>query len=368
MSVQERPVDNITVDYLQLGIPFVEWSPALTGGGYGPYRNVGIIDTASLEKTINTIELRDASSGISVIKRELINEFDASLLVEIFQHTGDNMQLIFASQTLTAVSEDAAAAVVGDIFTLSDDAGDFVAMGNQLIDESTVVITCATIVAEAVGTGDGLAGSGAVSGDFALAYKVSDSDVDVTSVTAGGVVYAVVDAATSTANEVVIDEGATATSGNMQFFDATGTPVNVVGDVVATYTPGFTFVVADDSQLGDYTLNGKDGTVRFFNIGATGDALKFNQPMSADYNYNRIAYDEINPYTQFVFEGRLRIRLLTDVGINMIWPVPKAQVKLTETAFEFDREEFGSSELEIKMLDAGGSAPFGIMELYQETP
>lgn len=363
MSVEPRPSDNITVDFLQLGMPFVEFAPLLTSGTFGPFRSLGIIDTAEVAKAIELVALRSAQSGISILVRELVRQFDATLNVGIFQHSAPNMQLLFASASNTVISG-GVTAVVDDAFNLGDDEQDFLDLQNQLIVEPLTGSSAAEITDEDVGTGDGT--SGDTSGDFRLNFKPFIVG-DVTSVTVAGVAFtAIATGAAAAGNEVEVEVGATVASGDLQFFVG-GVAANVTGAILATYEPSFAFV-----ENTDFVVDYQQGRIRYLNVEdpavPSTDELKFFQPMEASYDFNEVDHNNLVPYTQFVFQGQTRIRLLTDVGINIIWTIPNTSVRLTDDAFVFNRDEFQVSQLTFQLLDNGGNFPFGIMELYEETP
>ncbi len=364
MSVQPRPTDNITVDFLQLGMPYIEFSPLLSSGAFGPFRSLGIVDSAEVAKTLELATLRSAQSGVSVKIRELVRQFDAVLNVGLFQHSPENMQLMFGSSTLTDVVADPAAAVVGDPFQLTDNVEDFLDLANQLLDESTVVLTADSIIDEAVGTGDGVLGP--VTGDFALAFKpLLIGDVTSYIERLAGVdterVGDLVAGAAPGAGEIGIEVGATAASGDITYFGgeapATGT------QIIVDYEPTHAIVLNTD-----FSTDPQPGRVRIFALDGAGDPFKSFQPMEADYDHVEVAHDDIQPFTQFVFSGKTRVRLLTDVGINIIWTVPRSSVRVTDDAFTFNRDEFQVTQLVIDLLDAGGSQRFGTMEIYPETP
>lgn len=364
MSVEPRPVDTITVDFLQLGMPFIEFAPLLSSGAFGPFRSLGIVDTAEVQKAIELATLRSAQSGISVKVRELVRQFDANLNVGLFQHSPENMQFMFGSESLTDVVADPAASVVGDPFLLSDNPEDFLDLANQLLDESTVVLTADAIVDEAVGTGDGVLGP--VTGDFALAFKpLVIGDVTSYIERLGGAdterVGDLVAGAAPMAGEIGIEVGATAASGDITYFGGEAPAAGT--EIIVDYEPTFAQVLNTD-----FSTDPQPGRIRVFSIDLAGDPFKSFQPLEADYDHVAVAHDDLKPFTQFVFSGKTRVRLLTDVGINIIWTVPSSSVRVTDDAFVFNRDEFQVTPLIIDLLDAGGTARFGTLELYPETP
>lgn len=365
MSVQARPTDTTTVDYLQLGMPYIEFAPSLGSGAYGPFRSLGIVDTAEIAKALELATLRSAQSGVSVKIRELVRQFDATLNVGLFQHSPENMQYMFGSESLTDIVAAAASVVTGDTFVVTNDVEDFIDLSNQLIDESTVVVTADLITDEDVGTGDGTTGD--ASGDFSLDFKPL-LVADVTALTVAGVPYTPIATGAAAAGlEVEVEIGTPAVSGDLQFFSG-GIAVDVTGAILATYQPSHAVVLNTD-----FSTDPKPGRVRVFALddpaapGAV-NPFKYFQPLEADYQFNEIAHDEMLPFTQFTFAGQTRIRLLTDVGINMIWTIPSSSVRVTDDAFVFNRDEFQVTQLVIDLLDAGGTERFGTMSLYPETP
>ena len=368
MSVQPRPTDTLTVDFLQLGMPFVEFAPSLGSGAFGPFRSFGVVDSAEVAKTIELVTLRSAQSGVSVKLRELVRQFDAILNVGLFQHSPENMQLMFGSSTLVDVVANPAASIVGDPFQLTDNNEDFLDLAEQLIDESTVVLTADEITLENVGTGQG-GTFGEVLGDFALDFKISViGDVSSYVETTAGVpderVTDLVAGGAPMAGEIGIIVGAVATGGQIIYPGGEAPASGVL--ITATYEPTFATVLNTD-----FSTDPQPGRIRLFDFETTVpgvEPFKQFQPMEADYDFNQIDHDEIKPFTQFVFAGQTRVRLLTDVGINLIWTIPSSSVRVTDDAFTFNREEFQVTQLVIDILDAGGQTRFGTMEIYPETP
>ena len=367
MSVQPRPTDTITVDFLQLGMPYVEFAPSLGSGAFGPFRSLGVVDSAEIAKTIELATLRSAQSGVSVKLRELVRQFDAVLNVGLFQHSPENMQFMFGSATLVDVVSDPALSVVGDPFVLTDDNEDFLDLANQLVDESTVVVTADQQVLEAVGTGDGVLGP--TTGDFALDFKISViGDVTLYQETTGTVVVDrttdLVAGAAPMAGEIGIQVGATIPSGEITYAAGEAPASGVI--IEATYEPTFATVLNTD-----FTVDPSPGRVRLLDFETTTpntEPFRQFQPMEASYDFQEIAHDDITPFTQLVFQGQTRVRLLTDVGINLIWTVPSSSIRVTDDAFTFNRDEFQVTTLVIDLFDAGGSVRFGTMEIFPETP
>ena len=361
MSLESRPSDTFTKDNLLIGFSVVEFTP--TGGT--PVQ-LGILSGEELQKEVETLTLERGDSGTLTVDRELISKIEVTMQLEVFNFRADIAELIFGSTSGVVVSADAAASVVNDPFTIPDTGAEaersFIGLSNGDIDEATFIgssVTCAPRTDEAVGTGDGTTGS--TTGDFSLDYKPLVIG-DVTSVTVGGVSYDPVTAATSTALECVLVVGTGSTSGDMHFVDAAGTPINVTGAIVATYTPSHAF-----ANLTDYVVDPARGRIRMLNVNGASDALKGGQPMLADYSYNRRATTNLKPFTNTQVDGSCTIKHLTDIGVNFVWTIPSATILITDDALTFGAEEFGTATLALNINDAGGSDRFGTMELASET-
>jgi hypothetical protein len=52
----------------------------------------------------------------------------------------------------------------------------------------------------------------------------------------------------------------------------------------------------------------------------------------------------------------------------MVWAIPKTNIRLTDDAFAFSKDNPGLGTLLINLLDNGGTYPYGIIEVYEETP
>ena len=220
---------------------------------------------------------------------------------------------------------------------------------------------------ENVGTGDGVLGP--TTGDFSLDFKISViGDVTLYQETLGTVVTDrtadLVAGAAPMTTEIGIEVGATIASGDITYFAGEAPAAGTIIEV--SYEPSFATVLNTD-----FTVDPLPGRVRLLDFETTTpntEPFRQFQPMEADYDYNQIERDEIQPFTQFTFAGQTRVRLLTDVGINIIWVVPSSSVRLTDDAFTFNSEEFQVTTLTVDLLDAGGSTRFGTMEIYPETP
>lgn len=363
MSVQPRPADAVTEDFLVLGLPVIEFAFETTPGNFGAYFGLGIPDAVEVQKELQFAQLRNSQSGTSQLVRELVRQFDATIQVSTFRHSGANMQLMFASSGLTDIAA-ASIVVSGEVIRLTTNHLTFLNAARQLIEEApTPTVAPATITLEAVGTGAGGV-FGETQGDFALDYKPLVI-ADVTSYLEGGTerVADIVAGGAPLAGEIGIIEGTGATSGEITY-PAGEAPAS--GDAIqATYTPSHGPLVEDTDFMVDYP-EGRFRVVGPFD-GAT-DRFRSTQPMAVGYEYTQADAQRISPFTQFVFAGRARVRQLTDVGSNWVWAIPKAQVRLTPDAFVFNRDEFTVTNLALQLLEDSDfpNAPFGDLDVYEE--
>lgn len=224
MPANPRPTDGdvVTIDNLLIGMPFVEFTPVVSGVAQQPI-NLGVVDSAELAKELDTLALESSQSGTRVTLRELITRIDLDFNVGVFNFAAAVLQFSLGSSTVTPVTANAAAIVTDEAFTLTIDDQDYLGLNNQDINPG-VTLTPAAITAEAVGTGDGLLGD--VQGDFSLDFKVRAvadvTDVSVTNPTTGVVTTftAIADGAAASGNEVEVVVGLGSTSGDLQFFVA----------------------------------------------------------------------------------------------------------------------------------------------------
>jgi hypothetical protein len=363
MPADTRPSDNITEDNLLIGMPFVEFAPALSGGGFGAFRNLGIINEAAIAKEIETVALRSAQSGIEVLVRELVRRFEARLNVEVFQFSKDNMQLYFAASTVTDVGA-SSTAVVDEAVTLGADDATHGPTWKDLANTSVVSpftdLDPAPIVGEAVGTGQG-GTFGETTGDFALDFKINvigdvttyyHDGVDVTG-TPGKTLVA---GSAPTTDQIAFVTGTGAAGGDITYATGEAPASGVV--ITVDYTPSFAL-----TENTHYVVDYLDGRIRRI----TGEQeLRGSQPVLADYSYQTLDESQIDPFTQFVFSGKARVRHLTDVGINIIWEIPAVDLRLTDDDFAFNREEFAVGNLSITLVDDGSAAPYGTLRFFDE--
>lgn len=360
MGIQSRPADSITVNWAQFGMPYVEFAPLLSSGAYGPYRGLGVIASAEIANDLNIVPLPSTQSGRMVKLREFVQSIDATINLTTRQHSPDNLQLIFGSSSLTSVSGGTETST-DEQFQLTDDEHDFLDLDHQLVDEATVVVSAAPVADEAVGTGNGTLGG--TLGDFSLDFKQKVYG-DITAFTVGGVSrLAQLENGTtpSDADHIAIPAFATDPGdANKLIFGANEIPANGAA-IVASYEPSHAFVLNTD-----FSVDPKHGRVRMFDVGAAADALSDFQMMEATYDYEEIVHSEIVPWSQLIFEGRTRIRMLSDQGINIIWVIPATSIRPTSDPYTFDDENPAVANLAIALLDNGTSAPYGTMELYGE--
>jgi hypothetical protein len=363
MPVQPLPVDEVTERFLILGLPVIEFAYETSPSIFGPYFSIGIPDSAEVTKELQQAQLRNAQSGASKLVRELVRQFDATIAVSTFNHSGQNMQLMFASQSLTLLNAQVVA-VPSEIVNLQPSDLVFLSLAQQLLVQAPgPTVAAAEISAEDVGTGQG-GTFGEVTGDFALDYKVSVV-ADVSLLTVGGVdrTADIVAGVSPLAGEIGIEEGSVAASGQLTFPSGEG-PANGAA-LIATYQPSFGPLVENTDFVVDYL----DGRVRVIGpFDGPTDDFRSGQPMTVGYSYDQPEQQQIAPFTQFVFAGRARIRQLTQVGENLIWPIPKAQARLTADAFVFNRDDLTVTSLALQLLEdtANPSAPYGLMGIYQE--
>ncbi len=362
-SVLTRPVGLTDIDKINLfiGMPFVEFAPkdAVTGL-FGAFRQLGCIDSSALAKEIEIASFKCSQSGTSVLIKELVQSFEARLNVGMFNFDVNNMQLFFASADIVALTAGAVAITSPDeIVNLPADLG-WSDLQKQIDTKQDVLPSVVT--AEAVGTGDGLAGSGAVSGDFSLDFKVF-AVADLATITVAGVPYTpVAVGAGASGNEVEVVIGTGATSGDLQFLTGTDVATDVTGDIVATYTPTFTLV-----ENTHYVIDYLNSRIRHISIDEATTLLRTLQPVEVNYTHQQASGSVIRPFTQFVFEGRARVRQSSDVGINFDWTIPLVNVRLTDDDFEWSRDEFAIGNLSVTLVDDGTADPFGTFTHYDET-
>jgi hypothetical protein len=73
--------------------------------------------------------------------------------------------------------------------------------------------------------------------------------------------------------------------------------------------------------------------------------------------------EALAPFTQMQFAGRCRIQHLTDIGLNVLWDIPKAQIEIASGGLDFDTPEL---TLELKLEAAEGPQPFGVLQVFDD--
>jgi len=364
MPVETRPSDTFTRDNLLLGFSTVFFTP--TGGSEV---QLGILGGQELQKEIELLQLQRGDSGPLTVDREIVGSLEVSMQLEVFNFKSDVAQYIFASQDVTAVSADAAAAITNEAVTVpsgTDAESTWANVVNGDVDDTSWTVTCSTITDEAVGTGTGALG--ATSGEFSLDYKPLIVG-DVTSVTVAGVAFTpIAVGAAASGNEVEVVVGTGATSGDLQFFvGGVATDVTNGEAILATYTPSHTL-----TQNTDYVTSPLDGRLRFLDLDSASSKngtaeLRQGQSVDVDYTYDRKAHVPLKPFTRNQVDGSVVIKHLTDIGVNFIWTIPSATIIITDDALTFGAEEFGTATLSLNINDAGGTDRFGTLELSSET-
>lgn len=377
MPVEPRSTDDFTRDNLLLGFSQVFFTPSLSGGGFGTDVPLGILSGEELQKEVELLELPRGDAGIITIDRELVSRLGVSIQFQSFNFRADLARYIFASSSTTDVVADPAASVSSDLVTLPDtDTFDtFLNLSNGRIDEGTVEVTFAQVQDEAVGSGQG-GTFGESTGDFSLDEKIKAIG-DVTSFTIAGVDRTgdLVSGDSPLAGEIGIvigedDSPAASRSGNITF--PSGEAPASGAALVATYTPSFSTTAADIVNQTDFVFDPLLGKIRLLNAGAddspfrpTGDSPG-GTVLNVAYDYERIASVQLKPFTQPTFEGKAVIKHLPDVGINFIWTIPSASIRIGDEALTFDASAFATATLVLNVLDAGGSDRFGTLAISSE--
>lgn len=264
MPVQTRPTDSDQLTNTFFGMPVVEFAPALSGGGFGPFQLMGNIDSTELANELERITLSNSQAGTSATILEIVSQIDPQFNVDTFTLSADIMQKILGSQAVTPVSADPVAAITDEVVTLTQDTEDFIDLANADLNSGSAVVTPGLVSDEQVGIGDGTTGN--TSGDFSLDYKAQAvGDVSELTSTSGSTVttYTVVAVgAASTGDEAELVVGTDSDSGDLQFFSGGGA-VNVTGTIEATYTPTFSLgeglpgnalTAVDDARSDDGTV------------------------------------------------------------------------------------------------------------------
>ena len=375
MPLEQRSPDTFTRDWLLLGFSKIEFTPRVAGI-LGTPVDLGILSSQELAKEVNLLTLPDGSAGTVSVNRELLSSLEPSFNLSTFNFRKDVAQYIFGAPSLTDVTADAAASVTAEQITIpvgTDAARTFVPLVNGDVSDVDANLTLTSQEITEVIAGDG---TGDSSGDYKLAYKpfvFGDVTAATQTTTATGALvrtFSIVDTTSAGATELGVDDGVVATSGDLDMFQTmpVGDQLNV------TYTPSHAFVEDFDAADPDMLLDPLLGRIRFPNLDtfATPDgtsALRAGQPVSLAYLYNRRAHTTMKPFTQGggVFEGMATIKHLTDVGINIIWTVPAASIRIDDNALTFGSDDFAVGTIVLNILDAGGTDRYGTIQLASET-
>lgn len=361
MSVLTRPNDLITRTHGLIGTPYIEWAFALAGGGFGSYRELGIIENAELAQAVNNADMRDPRSGSSVLVRRHTNEFDLTLMAQTKKFDAANLQLMLLAAGITAVTA-GTNSIVDEVVFLTNDEDDFVDLANALAIEATMGVTPAPITLERVGTGQGTT-FGPTQGDFALDFGplvIGDITSWIETPPGGAPVERVADLVAGGApitTEIGVIVGASATSGEVTYFTAEGPLAGTTIDV--TYEP--THTITDNV---DVFYDPKMGRVRCL---FSTNKLRALQPIEVTYDFTQLDHSEISPGTQLTFPGRARLRHLPDAGINMTWPIPQASIQASGDAFAFSADQWATHTIPITLEHNGSASPYGVANIYDET-
>lgn len=375
MPIEPLPSDQFTRGHLLFGLPVVEFTPALAAGGFGVPVLMGILGSASLEKTVETIKLNRGDSGPLTVDREVVSLFEPELAITTFNFKSDAARYVFGSDVVTAIIADAAAQITDEeivIQTGADAARVFLDLDQADVDDTpaNLTLTCAPIAAETV---TNVTGDGTTAGDYKLAFKplvLGDVTLLRELDSSGALVRTFVPqaGAPAGATEAQLVVGLGATSGELTFFQA----VQAGNTIEATYTPSHDLEEDVDAASPDMILDPFLGRIRFPNLDSFAvpdgtSALRQGQGVLLDYQYNRKSGVTFQPGRQNQVDGKMKIKLLSSpVGSNFVWTVPSATILQTDDALEFSSESFATGSLRIKINDAGGQDRFGSMVFSNE--
>ena len=375
MPVMTRPSDTFTRDNLLLGFSVVMFTPS----GSSTAVPLGILSSEALQKEVETLALERGDAGTLTVDREIISKLAVSMVFELFNFKSNVAQYIFGAESLTVTTADAAAAGNTDVtMPASNEFDTFLDLTHGDITESSVEVTFQTITSEAVGSGDGA--SGGTQGDYSLDQKIKAIG-DVTEFLVGGVDESakLVAGSTPTANQIAIEVGeedSTTTGSGAITFGASEIPASGAA-IVATYTPSFNTTSGDIVNGGlpasadnDFVFDPVLGRIRFLHEGADDSPFRLTggqAPVNVAYTYNRRASTDMQPFTQTTFEGSAQILHLPDTGINFVWNVPSATIRITADDLTFGADDFAKATMQMNINDAGGTSRFGTLALSSET-
>jgi hypothetical protein len=377
MSVQDRLTDTLSRANVFTGLPQVEFSPQNDSGGYDAYRNLGIVDTAELQKTLDTIQLINASSGFQVVEREEVSRLEIALAVGLFKFDAQNMRLFLGAESITDVPGGTGTATNEIFSVLADDR--FGGLTQRMVTAITG-INPREVTDEQVGVGD--ASSGGTTGDFNLDYPIDLlADLSGGTFTVNGVdkTGVLVSGTSPAVGEIAVE--LTPAGGVSRLTFGTNEIPASGSAIVAGYTPSW--AIGDFTENDDYVLEPLNGGIRFLasptggkkvaaaavddSVNGTG-AARPAQLLDVDYSYTIVTLERMSPFTQNTFAGRARISQLTDLGVNFIWGIPSVSFRITDDAFTWVKDNFASGTLIMNILSDGSASPYGEWDHYPETP
>jgi hypothetical protein len=355
MSVQDRLTDTLSRANVFTGLPQVEFSPQNDSGGYDAYRNLGIVDTAELQKTLDTIQLINASSGFQVVEREEVSRLEIALAVGLFKFDAQNMRLFLGAESITDVPGGTGTATNEIFSVLADDR--FGGLTQRMVTAITG-INPREVTDEQVGVGD--ASSGGTTGDFNLDYPIDLlADLSGGTFTVNGVdkTGVLVSGTSPAVGEIAVE--LTPAGGVSRLTFGTNEIPASGSAIVAGYTPRFLASPTGGKKVAAAAVDDS--------VNGTG-AARPAQLLDVDYSYTIVTLERMSPFTQNTFAGRARISQLTDLGVNFIWGIPSVSFRITDDAFTWVKDNFASGTLIMNILSDGSASPYGEWDHYPETP
>ncbi len=379
MPVEARSPDVFTRDFLLLGFSKIEFRPRVAGV-LGGVVDLGILSAQEMAKEVNLLTLPDGSAGTVSVAREALSSLEPSFNLASFNFSPDVAKFIFGAPSTTDVSAEAAAAATDEVIVIptgSDAARSFVPLANGDVDDTDANLTLACQAITEVIAGDG---TGDTDGDYTLSFKPlvladvnNGTTLEFTQNTSltGALVrtYTVQVGEPAGATEAQLAVGTGATSGQLDLFQT----VPVGDELRITYTPSHNLVEDFDAADPDMLLDPLLGRIRFPNLDSFASpdatsALRQGQTVLLAYLWNRKAHVTMKPFTQGggVFEGTATIKHLPDIGINFIWTIPNASIRIDDNALTFGSDDFAVGSIVLNILDAGGTDRYGTIQLSSE--
>lgn len=364
MAVETRPVDTISKENLFIGLPIVLFEQKLASGAFDVPRNLGLLDSAELAKTVEIAQLRNKTSGLSVLEREVVRLVEPVLNIGMFNFEVKNTQLMLASCDIVNFSA-STTVVLNDEVTVPNAFTKFANLTNRDITTDPLTSLDPKVNTLEVVTASAPGGSfGETPGDFALDFPIlliTDVALYQETTLAGVVTDRTADLVAGAAigtGDIGIAVGATTTSGDIDYFTAEAPAAGLKIEV--TYTPTFTF-----TNLTDYVLDPFEGRIRFLDV----DKVKAGQVLLADYSFTQPIEDRLKPFTQASFEGKATVKQLTDVGINFIWDIPSVSIRVNDDPLTWNADDFATGSLTMNILadPASPANPFGIWRQFPES-